>query len=107
MTIREDILYLLPDKQPHGVFEAASATPAERAVFCTVRSVGHTEVYEARALGLRPEIVFTLADYAEYKDEQRCRWNNLEYRIIRTYVTRNQIELTCERVVDEHDSGLN
>ena len=47
---------------------------------------------------LFPTLVFTLADYAEYKGEKICEYAGKVYRIVRTYQTGGAIELTVEEV---------
>lgn len=95
--LHADVLTLISDTPAEkGVFDAA--TPAERNVLCTVRSVGMREAYEAMGHGLHPEWVFILAHDFEYQGEQRCQYHGVDYRVIRTYVTEaDGIELTCER----------
>lgn len=94
---KHDILTLISESpDPRSVNDAATAT--ERDVFCTVRSVGMRESYEAMAHGLMPELVFVLAQDFEYQGEKRCRRGNVYYDIIRTYVTETDgIELTVQR----------
>lgn len=95
--IRSSVLTLISETQPHGVFD----DPGEmsRVVFCSIRSVGMREAYEARSIGIHPEIVFVLQNYAEYGGEKLCEFEGVRYRIIRSYVTAERIELTAERVV--------
>lgn len=82
--------------EAHGVYDEPETT--ERRVFCVVSSVKRAEVYEAMGHGLAPELVITLSDIAEYQGEPRCRYNRVEYRIMRTYRLKNGgIELTLER----------
>lgn len=97
--IRADVIYLITETPgTHGVFDHNVYT--ERMVYCTVRSVGMSEWYRANEQGLRPSIVFVLADYSDYDGERLVRWGENEdaryYRIIRTYVDGLSIELTCE-----------
>lgn len=94
--IRADELTLISEVQPRGAFEAVAET--SRVVFCTVRSVTMNESYTAKSVGMNPEIVFVLSNYAEYQNEKLCEWNGVRYRIVRTYVNRENIELVCERV---------
>ena len=95
--VKASALVLISEEQPHGVFE--SHTETRREVFCTIRSVGMREAYEAMSAGLDPEIVFVLSDYAEYKGEKKCEWNGNPYKIVRVYSRNEQVELTAERVV--------
>ena len=66
--------------------------------YCTVRSVGRSEYYQAHAQGLEPSVVFTFTDEADYSGERILRWNNKYYRVIRTYVDGLGIEITCEEI---------
>lgn len=94
--MKADTLTLIAEAVPRGVND--SPLESERTVFCTVRSVGMRENYEALAHGLHPELVFVLTQDFEYQGEQRCRYNGVYYDIIRTYVTEaDGIELTAQR----------
>ena len=94
--MRDDVIFLISeDPDVRGVFEKPNTR--ERMVFCTVRSAGMREVYEALAHNMRPEVVFVLADAAEYDGEKTCRWGGLIYNIIRTAEKGQRIELTVER----------
>lgn len=85
------------DPQAHGV----GLDPAQsgRRVFCTVRSIGMQEAYQAMGQGLNPELKIILAHDFEYQDEPLLEYKERKYKIIRTYVTEaDGIELTCQRV---------
>ncbi len=64
-----------------------------REVFAKVKSVGMKEKYEALAIGLKPELVFVLADYYEYEDEPFVEYNSKLYKVFRTYRAGTTIEL--------------
>lgn len=55
---------------------------------------------------MKPEIKFVLADYLEYKYEPIIRYQAFneteekEYSVIRTYRNGNQIEIICQRGVE-------
>ena len=79
-----------------GRFDPVSEV--RREVYCTVRSVGMRETYEALSHGLRPEWVFELAHSFEYNGEKRCEYHGVPYDIVRSYVNESDgIELTAER----------
>ena len=42
---------------------------SRRDVFCSLRSIGHAEFYEAHATEYHPELKFVLADYFDYEGE--------------------------------------
>ena len=93
--IRQDVIDLIAeDPRARGIFEPVAET--KRTVFCAVRSVGMNEFYRAKEQGLEPDVVFTLAAYADYNGERLVKWNDKIYRVVRTYVDGLKIELTCE-----------
>ena len=81
----------------HGVGTDPDET--SRMVYCTVKSIGMQEAYQAMGIGLNPELKVVLAHDFEYKGEDLCQVNGIRYKIIRTYVTEaDGIELTLQRV---------
>ena len=74
---------------------------SQRVVFCSLRSIGHTEVYEAHAIDYHPELKFVLADYLDYDGETLVKYNDNLYRVLRTYRTGQELELTVTRASAE------
>lgn len=101
--MRADVLTLIGETpKARGIFD----TPAEslRTVYCTVKSVGQTEAYQAKAGGLNPELKIVLAHDFEYQGEKRCEFGGIRYEILRTYVTeKDGIELTLQRIEGNAD----
>lgn len=73
----------------------------KRDVFCGTRSIGRTEFYQANANGFHPEGIFVLADHLDYDDETLADYNGTRYRILRTYRTGQELELTVVRASAE------
>ena len=81
----------------HGV--GVEPDEARRTVYCTVRSIGMTEAYQAMGIGLNPELKVILAHDFEYGGEPICELSGVRFRILRTYITETDgIELTLQRV---------
>ena len=96
MVTVDVITLIADDPAAHGRFDAS--TEMRRQVYCTVRSVGMREAYEALSHGLRPELVFVLTHSFEYQGEKRCEYHGIPYTVLRTYVTEaDGIEITVER----------
>jgi hypothetical protein len=95
--VRADVLTLISDvPDVRGRFDPVSEV--RREVYCTVRSVGMRETYEALSHGLKPEWVFQLTHSFEYNGEKICEFHGIRYHVIRTYVTEaDGIEITVER----------
>ena len=77
------------------------AGDTHRDVFCGLRSVGHTEFYEAHSADYHPELKFTLADYLDYQGETFVKYEGELYRVIRTYREGQLLELTVGRASAE------
>ena len=69
----------------------------EREVFCKVKSVGMRESYQALAVGLKPELVFVLADYYDYEEEKKVKYDGTVYNVLRTFRNGVEIELVVTR----------
>ena len=74
---------------------------SRREVFCGLRSVGHAEFYEAHATDYHPELKFVLADYYDYNNETLVKYDGTLYRVIRTYRTGQELEITVGRASAE------
>ena len=92
-----DVCYLITDSpKAHGIHDRPEST--ERMVYCTVQSVTRAEYYAASNVGLQPSLVLKLADMREYDDELKLRFHDREYRILRSFMTKDGgIELTVQR----------
>lgn len=80
-----------------------------REVFCSIRSIGMREFYQANATDFHPEIKFVLADYLDYQGETLAKYEGDKapagvYWILRTYRTGLALELTAEKAPAE-DGG--
>lgn len=90
-----DVITLVSESPAaHGVLDEITET--QKQVFCTVRSVGMSEAYQAMSNGLHPQFVFILSDYADYGGEKVVIYNGKRYRVIRTYRQNQGMELTVE-----------
>jgi len=78
-----------------------------RDVFAELKSIGQSEFYQAAGVGLKPEIKVVLPDYMEWNGEETVRYQAynqdepVEYSVLRTYRTGNQLELVLARGVDK------
>lgn len=73
----------------------------KRVVLCGLRSIGQAEFYQANAVDIHPEGKFILADYLDYDGETLVDWNGKRYRVLRTYRTGQELELTVVRASAE------
>lgn len=74
--------------------------PVKREVFADKQSIRQSEFYQAAATGLRPELMFVVRSI-DYNGEQKLKYNDKEYTIIRTYDKDGELtELVCQGVVN-------
>jgi len=90
-----EVLQLIKQQQGVDIYGDPVITETTRQVFCRVQSVGAKEFYQAQATGLKPEIKFILTDYLEHQEEELLEFNGTRYRILRTYRTGQELEITA------------
>jgi SPP1 family predicted phage head-tail adaptor len=74
---------------------------SRRVVFAEEKSVKGIEFYQAGAIGLKPEIVFSLLKF-EYLGEKNVEHEGKQYNVIRSYTVKGEkIELTCNAILGE------
>lgn len=82
-------------------YEGAKRVETKREVLCGVHSIGMREFYSSGTTDFHPELKLVLADYLDYDGETLADYNGQRYRIIRTYHTGLELELTLERAPAE------
>ncbi len=93
---RAKAAYLIAENpKAHGIFDEPEEP--KRKIYCTEKSVGQTEVYQARATGLNPELKLILPHAFDYKGEKKLTYKGERYEIIRTYRDGDSMELTIQR----------
>lgn len=73
----------------------------KREVFCSLRSVGMREFYQANAADLHPEAVFVLTDYLDYEGETLADHDGQRYHVLRTYRTGQELEMVVVAASEE------
>lgn len=92
---RYDVCQLISESPTaHGVFDTATETATT--VFCEIKSATRNEAYQSMAVGANASVVFVLSVDADYNNQKEVSYNNTRYRVIRTYLADDGIELVCE-----------
>lgn len=68
----------------------------ETEIFVDVKSVTRSEFYTAQQAGYDPQIVFEMADYYDYDNQPLIKYEDVVYKIIRTYRTNVSLQLVCQ-----------
>lgn len=91
------VIYLLSTTIVEDEWGNEVEHPVERKVYANEYSVSSSEFYNAAVTGLRPEIAFEIYSF-EYDREQKFKYNDEEYNIIRTQGKGEKVILIGEKV---------
>lgn len=64
-----------------------------RKVYANKKSIRQSEFYQGASAGLKPELLFEIRA-VEFNNDDIVKFNDVEYTIIRTYKTGENMELT-------------
>lgn len=92
--IRDDVIYFV-DEVPtaHGIFDKPQETTTM--CYCKVCAVMRTEFWKAYENGISPEYLFKLSEYADYRGQKLLLYNGKRYRVVKSYVSNNAVELVA------------
>ncbi len=93
ITMYDTLIYLVKVNESTDAVGDVVYSEVLREVFAELKSVGMKEFYEAMAKGLKPELVFELADYLEYSDEPLVEYEGTRYKVLRTYRKGRKLEI--------------
>lgn len=101
----DSIIKLIKETKTVNKYGNTISTSTERTIFAEVKSIRQDEFYQAQAVGLKPEIKFVIADFADYEDEKKLKYapfggTEEVYTILRTYRTNYQLEIVCKRGIE-------
>ncbi|PHV69775.1 hypothetical protein CS063_13740 [Sporanaerobium hydrogeniformans] len=90
-----DFITLITTIESDGPF--GEKTIESEPIYAEIRSIGMQEFYQAKGQDIKVDIKLVL--YAnEYQNQDKLKYNNETYRIVRTYRTGlDKIELVCAR----------
>ena len=64
----DSVITLISETDTVDEYGDTVTTQTTRNIFAEVQSISQTEFYQAQALGLKPEIKFVIADFADYQN---------------------------------------
>lgn len=101
----DSVITLMKETNTVDEYGDTVQTFTERQVFAEVKSIGQSEFYQAEAVGLKPEIKFVIADFADYQDEKLLKYTPFGgseqiYTVLRTYRNKINMELVCKRGIE-------
>lgn len=94
-----EVITLLTITEESDGMDTIETITKETDLFAKALSVGMKESYEAKSVGLKPELVFEIADYLDYEGQEEIRFNDERYKVLRTYRKKdgNELEITVTR----------
>ena len=101
----DSVITLMKETNTVDEYGYTSQTFAEKTVFAEVKSIGQSEFYQAEAVGLKPEIKFVIADFADYQNEKKLKYTPFGgseqiYDVLRTYRNKINLEIVCARGIE-------
>ena len=101
----DDVITLKKETNTVDKYGDTTKTFTSRTIFAQVKSITQSEFYQAEAVGLKPEIKFVIADFADYQDEKKLKYTPFGgveeiYSVIRTYRNKINLEIVCARGIE-------
>ena len=101
----DSVITLMKETNTVDSYGDTVQTFTERTVFAEVKSIGQSEFYQAEAVGLKPEIKFLIADFADYEGEKQLKYTPFGgteqiYTVLRTYRNKINLEIVCARGIE-------
>lgn len=101
----DSVIKLLNETTTVDEYGDTVTTTTEKTVFAEVLSIRQDEFYQAQALGLKPEIKFVIADFADYGGQKQLKYKPFGgteqiYDVLRTYRSKINLEIVCKRGIE-------
>jgi SPP1 family predicted phage head-tail adaptor len=101
----DSVITLMKETNTVDSYGDTVQTFTEKTVFAEVKSIGQSEFYQAEAVGLKPEIKFLIADFADYEGEKQLKYTPFGgteqiYTVLRTYRNKINLEIVCARGIE-------
>lgn len=102
-----DVIILVTQKAVNNEVGDISYQEICDEVFCEIATVGRSEFYQGMAKGLKPELLAILEDYGDYSGQKECIYNNVRYKVLKTFKPKNssKLELTLYSGVFENGNA--
>lgn len=94
----KDICNLITKTEIVDLQGNVSYTTIPKTVYCNVKSVKASEFYNAQRSNMKPELVLVMRSI-EYGDEVLISYNDISYRVLRTYIVGENVEITLTKEV--------
>ncbi len=94
----DKVLYFLTEYTEQNRIGNNIKKYSKRKVFCSEKSVGQNQFYQAQMIGLEPAYVLVIRPF-EYKNERLVEYNGIMFKILKVFKkSSTELELTLEAV---------
>lgn len=97
--MRDQLIYfldLVPGEEVDEYGDIKEDPVKSEEIFAELMSISQTEFYQAQTSDKKPEIKFKITDYLDYQGQKYLIHDDIRYKILRTYRTKNnELEITC------------
>lgn len=97
----KNVGYLMKENISLDTKKRPKITYTESLFFCNEKSIGQSEFYQSEAVGFKPEIKLE-TKLLDLTDITHVKYNNIIYKILRTYKKEDNIEITLTSTVIEN-----
>lgn len=88
-----EIIKLIGETRTLDEYGDTNITESYKIVLANIKSVGMKEHYQSLLVGLKAEYTFEIADYLDYNGQEYIEYNNVRYKVERTYRTGQMLEI--------------
>lgn len=93
--------YLMKENTTFDSKHRPKVSYTETLFYCNEKSIGQSEFYQSAAVGFKPEIKLE-AKLIDLTDVTHIKYNNVIYKILRTYKKEDIVELVLSSTVVEN-----
>lgn len=97
----KNVGYLMTENITLDTKNRPKVTYTESLFYCNEKSIGQSEFYQSEAVGFKPEIKLE-AKLLDLSNVTHIKYNNVIYKILRTYKKEDIVELTLTSTVIEN-----
>lgn len=97
----KDVAYAMTEKTTLDSKHRPKLSYTENLFYCNVKSIGQSEFYQSATAGLKPEIKLE-TKLLDLTNVTHIKYNNVLYKILRTYRKEDIIEITLTSTLIEN-----
>lgn len=97
----KNVGYLMIESQKIDSMKRPRVSYIEKLFYCNEKSIGQSEFYQSASVGFKPEIKLE-AKLLDLTSVTHVKYNNIMYKILRTYKKEDIVELVLTSTIIEN-----